>query len=319
MNWQNLKSLYELYETGRTKSRETLITNATFRYLADQTKELFFARKYIVVDDSVSFKKTFEGRYLNKYLGCLKLLNDIGENIPQCRFEVDDIIRLIEMKLQMDNNELDDVRQQIIDSNETRRGVSLMFFKHEKHLDFSPALERAVKTILKIDVFADMRDFQYLYVLQCDSPRLIILCENLYFLKMPEKPRKNNIELWYAGGRNIEKLKYTQNRDLPIYYLCDWDHDGLDIYKSVKKLIPDIQLLTPNGQKRDINSTEHKSLWRNRETPSLLSDLPGELYSDSQKQLIMELVRENAWVVEESNDLIALLLDISYTRNIEAL
>ena len=182
-----------------------------------------------------------------------------------------------------------------------------MFFKHEKHLYSSKALERAVKKILGIDAFADQRDFQYLYILQCDSPRAIVLCENLYFLKMPEKPRKNNIELWYAGGRNIEKLIYTKNRDLPIYYVCDWDYDGLDIFKSVKKLLPDIQLLTPNGAKRDIVKTEHKSLWRDREAPSLLSGLPSELYSEDQKKLIKELILENVWIVEESNDLMALL------------
>jgi hypothetical protein len=307
MNWQNLRSLYELYETGRTRNKETLAANATFRYLADQTKELLFLRNYISVIRQVSFKNTFESRYLHKYFECLKLLNDIDENIPQCRFEIDDIERLIEMKRQMDNGELEVIRRQIIESNETRRGVSLMFFKNEKHLDTSQALERAVKKILSVDAFADSRDFQYLYILQCDTPRAIVLCENLYFLKMPEKPRKNSIELWYAGGRNVEKLKYTKSYDLPIYYLCDWDYDGLDIFKSVKALLPNIQLLTPNGGKRDIVKTEHKSLWRNREAPSLLSGLPSDLYSETQKQLIIELIIENSWIIEESNDLISLI------------
>lgn len=309
MNWQNFKSLHELYETGRTQNNLSLSNNPVFRYLADKTKELLFTKNDIFVVDKQSFEKTFENRYLKKYSDCLGLLNEIGENIPQCRFDVDDIDRLREMMRQMENGELEIIRQQIIESNETRRGVSLMFFKHEKHLDSSYALERAVKNILKIDNFPDHRDFQYLYTLQCDSPRAIILCENLYFLKMPEKPRKNNIELWYAGGRNIEKLKYTDNRNLPIYYLCDWDYDGLAIFKSVKKLLPDIQLLTPNGDRADIVKTEHKSLWRHRETPALLSGLSGELYSDAQKQLIRELIAENAWVVEESNDLLGVLFN----------
>lgn len=192
-------------------------------------------------------------------------------------------------------------------ASDQRGGVFLMFFKHEKHLDSSYALERAVKNILKIGNFPDHRDFQYLYTLQCDSPRAIILCENLHFLKMPERPRKNNIELWYAGGRNIEKLKYTDHRNLPIYYLCDWDYDGLDIFKSVKKILLDIRLLTPNGEKRDIVKTEHRSLWRQRESPQLLSGLPSELYSCDQKRLITDLIEQNAWIVEESNDLTTLL------------
>ena len=211
------------------------------------------------------------------------------------------------MKRQMDDGALKEIRQQIIDSDETRRGVSLMFFKNEKHLDSSEALERAVKNILRIESFADNRDFQYLYVLQCHKPKLIILCENLYFLKMPEKARKSDIELWYAGGRNIDKLRYAQNRDLPVYYLCDWDHDGLDIYRSVKEKIPHIELLTPNGKRSDIVKTEHKSLWRNPGTPSLLSGLSADLFTKDQRQLIEVLIKENAWIVEESNNLPALV------------
>jgi hypothetical protein len=307
MNWQSFKALYEIYETGKTRNRSSLTSDGIFRYHTYQTKELLFTKKEIIVKDKASFERTFSDRYLNKYKECLALLNSIGENTPQCRFEVDDIERLKDMKRQMENGELEEIRKQIIESNETRRGVSLMFFKNEKHLDSSEALERAVKYILKIEVFADNRDFQYLYILQCHAPKVIVLCENLYFLKMPDKARNHHIELWYAGGRNIDKLRYTKSRDLPVYYLCDWDYDGLDIYAAVKEKIPDIQLLTPNGEGRYIVETEHKSLWRHPENPSLLSDLSSELYTDVQKQLIELLIRENTWIVEESNDLIKLV------------
>lgn len=307
MNWQSFKSLFELYETGKTKNKATLTQSAVFKYHANQTKELLFTKKEILVSDDTSFKQMFGKLYLDKYLICQKLLDSIGENTPYCRFEVDDILRLDEMQRQMANGTLEEIRQQIITSNETRRGVSLMFFKNEKHLDSSEALERAVKTILKIDAFADNRDFQYLYMLQCHHPRAIVLCENLYFLKMPERPRKHNIELWYAGGRNIEKLIYAQNRDLPIYYMCDWDYDGLDIFRSVKEKLRHIELLTPNGEPKDIVRTEHISLWRNRENPFLLSGLPTELYSAEQKVLIRKLIQDNMWIVEESNNLFSLL------------
>jgi len=307
MNWQTFKSLFELYELGRTKSRPGLTNDPTFRYHSYQTRELLFTTKEVLVTDRVSFELTFKNRYLRKYNECLELLNNIGENTPQCRFDIEDILRLRDMKYQMENGELEEIRRQIIESSETRRGVSLMFFKNEKHLDSSSALERAVKGILKIDSFADNRDFQYLYVLQCHAPEVVVLCENLHFLKKPEKARKQHLELWYAGGRNVEKLIYAERRNLPIYYLCDWDHDGLDIYQSVKEKIPEILLLTPNGRKRGIIETEHKSLWRHPEDPSLISGLPKELYSKRQKQLIETLIRENAWIVEESNDLLELV------------
>lgn len=307
MNWQSFKALFELYETGTTKRRLSLSSCSIFKYHSHQTRELLFTKKEVIVRDKQSFEQTFQNRYLDKYNRCRELLNTIGENTPQCRFEVDDILRLSDMNAQMEKGELEEIRRQIIDSNETRRGVSLMFFKNEKHLESSEALERTVKKILQIEAFADNRDFQYLYVLHCHMPRVILLCENLYFLKMPEKARSHHIELWYAGGRNVDKLKYVGNRDIPIYYLCDWDHDGLDIYKSVKEKIPHIQLLTPNGTPKGIVETEHKSLWRDSKIPSLLSGLPSELYTEEQKQLIEVLIKKNSWIVEESNDLIKLI------------
>ncbi len=309
MNWQSFKSLYRLYDTGKTENRDSLRNDRIFKYHANQTKELLFTKKEIIVKNKALFDQTFRSRYLNKYNDCLDLLKSIGENTPQCKFDVDDILRLKEMKQQMDSGELNEIRSQIVSSNETRRGVSLMFFKHEKHLDASEALERAVKKILDIDQFADNRDFQYLYVLHCNTPKAIVLCENLYFLKMPEKPRINNIELWYAGGRNIEKLNYADRRGIPIYYSCDWDYDGLDIFKNVKSIIPEIILLTPNGLPRDINRTEHKSLWRNAENPILLSNLDVDLFSENQKRLIEKLISNNLWIVEESNDLIQSISD----------
>jgi hypothetical protein len=307
MNWQTFKSLHELYATGKTKNRSSLVENAVIKYHTAQSRELLVTRNEIIVKKPEVFSDTFVNRYLAKFNECLRLLDDIGENTPQCRFEVDDILILGEIKAKLDNGELEEIRNQIIESNETRRGVSLMFFKHEKHLEGKEALERALKKILQIDAFADNRDFQYLYVLQCHHPKAIVLCENLYHLKMPEKARRNQLELWYAGGRNIEKLVYSQNRDLPIYYMCDWDYDGLDIYASVKGKIPSIRLLTPNGERRSIVKTEHKSLWRYSECPTSLSGLTKELYTDDQKKLIEVLINENTWIIEESNNLIELL------------
>lgn len=310
MNWQALRSLHALYQTGNIKSTPALISNAVIKYHVNQTKELLITRKEIITKDKPSFQNTFVKLYLQKYNDCLALLNDIDENTPQCRFYIDDILRLKEMKQQMDNGDLQNIRQQIINAKETRRGVSLMFFKNEKHLDSSQALERAVKKILDIELFVDNRDFQYLYVLQCRHPRAIVLCENLHFLKMPGVSRENNIELWYAGGRNIEKLQYADRKNLPIYYMCDWDYDGLDIYRLVKEKIPEIKLLTPNGSGRDINLTEHRSTWKYCDDTSRISGLPINLFSHKQMQLIESLIERNEWIIEESNNLIAILHEV---------
>lgn len=303
MNWHAMRSLHTLYKEGQIRNTPTLSDSAVFKYLANQSKELLITKKEILIKDKASFNNTFTKQYLHKYNDCLELLTDIGENTPYCRLDVDDILILKDMRQQVMAGELNIIRQQIIDSKETRRGVSLMFFKHEKHLESSLVLERAVKKILNVEAFADSRDFQYLYVLQCHQPRLIVLCENLHFLKMPGISRENDIELWYAGGRNIEKLQYVDTRGLPVYYICDWDHDGLDIYRLVKERLPQITLLTPDGPKKDIIQTEHKSLWRSVDNPTLLSGLPLEIFNREQRILIEQLIANNEWIVEESNDL----------------
>jgi hypothetical protein len=182
-----------------------------------------------------------------------------------------------------------------------------MFFKNEKYLDGKDSLINAMKIVLQVSEFADDRDQQYKYVLDCDSPRCIVLCENIDFLKKPTLPRKHNIELWYAGGKNIAKLQYADTRGLPIFYSCDWDHDGLLIYTLVKHKLLDIELLLPTGPHKSISATEHDSHWKNKHQPESLSDLPKDLFDDPSKRLIVELISSDTWVIEESNDLLSML------------
>lgn len=315
MNWQTFKSLHEIYKNGKTKFRPTLVGDPVFKFHINQTKELLVTKKEILVSpsrsgNSLNFENTFKKNYLDQFTICFSFLEEKGLNTPYCKFEMEDILILRDMQAQMNEGLLSEIREQIIKSNETRRGVSLMFFKHEKHLDNHEALEKAVKQILNVEIFTDERDFQYLYVLQCRAPKAIVLCENLHFLKMPGKPRENDIELWYAGGRNIEKLRYSNHGGMPIYYCCDWDYDGLDIFHAVKEKIPEIVLLLPNGIPREIEKTEHKSLWEKREDANYLSGLQSDLFSESQRLLIRNLIKNNLWVVEESNDLIEMIKSI---------
>jgi hypothetical protein len=320
VNWQTFKALHEIYEAGRTKCRTALIHDPVFLYYINQTRELLQSKTEITISPSkptarYSFGQAFEKIYKPKYVECLAFLELMGLNTPYCRFEVEDILILSQIKRQMDSGELKDIREQIVDSEETRRGVSLMFFKNEKYLDGKNALESAVKLVLKIEKFADDRDFQYLYVLHCSCPRAIVLCENLNFLKKPGAPRENQLELWYAGGKNVEKLQYADRRGLPIYYSCDWDYDGLDIFRLVRDKIPEIVLLLPNGTPKDIETSLHKSLWRNREMPDALSGLDRTLFSTIHKNLIQQLIGMNRWIIEESNDLIKMVSQNSNDRN----
>lgn len=178
-----------------------------------------------------------------------------------------------------------------------------MFFKNEKYLDNKDSLIKALKTVLEVEQFANEKDQQYIYKLECYNPKLIVLCENLDFLKKPVKPREYGIELWYAGGKNVEKLKYADTRGLPIFYSCDWDYDGLFvIYPLVKEKIPAIELLIPNGLPRSIKETEHDSKWSHK-IPTMEHLFP----SKGHLQIIADLIKEDQWIIEESNHLIEIL------------
>ncbi|HTA27104.1 MAG TPA: hypothetical protein VK809_04915 [Bacteroidia bacterium] len=307
MNWIVLSSLNEVYKTGKTRKKRALLDDPMVRFLLNSTKEL----KDEV--NQIAAGLGFEEYYKSKLLEDFDRFNDflVSNNLkkPQTRFDEKDIRVLMMLKEKMDNGDLTELRIQIIEANETIRGVSLMYFKHEKYLDDKPSLLAALSQILEITEFPANKDQQYIYKLECHNTKCIVLCENLDFLLKPAIPRKHNIELWYAGGKNIEKLIYHHTRGLPIFYSCDWDYDGLLIYRAVKEKIPGIVLLYPNGPGKGIAETDHRSYWINRESPEELSNLERTLFNDSETKLIKQLILNNAWIIEESNNLLKMLLD----------
>jgi hypothetical protein len=305
MNWVVLKALHEIYERGETKKKESLIADNSIRFLLDQTRELKEGVRTVIKGDG--FDEYYKNNHLQNYLDYYQFLESAGMMKPQLRFQEADIKVLMELHAGMVSGELVPIRDEIIQAEETVRGVSEMFFKNEKYLEKSDSLIAAVKAILGISELANDKDQQYKYVLQSYHPTKIVLCENLDFLKRPSRPRKNNIELWYAGGKNIDKLNYIGDLTLPIFYSCDWDYDGLLIYQSVKQKIPLIRLLHPNGPHKGIVKTEHDSLWKFPANPYLLSGLDPALYSEKEKKLIVELITANEWIIEETNDLIEMV------------
>lgn len=305
MNWPVLKALHEVYERGETPRKDSLLKDSKVRFLLEQTHEL--KRGVRTISKGDGFDEYYRNTHLENYLRYYSFLSDTGLLKPQLRFQEGDIRVLMEMHADMESGDLIPIRDGIIEAEETVRGVSEMFFKNEKYLESSDSLVRAVKQILGIPELANDKDQQYIYILKAHRPERIVLCENLDYLKRPSRPRKHHIELWYAGGKNIEKLNYTGVITLPIYYSCDWDYDGLMIYQLVRQKIPQIRLLFPNGPRKSIAVTEHQSHWRSAQDPQQLSGLDPALYSEREKQLIMELICNDEWMIEEKNDLIAML------------
>ena len=305
MNWLEIKALNDLYRNGEVRLNNTLLRSSELIFLERSCGALRFASKTIV--RLPGFELLYERNYLGKYQKYLALLQKYDLLRPQTRFEAKDMDILIGIDDGLESGELTEVRDQIVSSEESIRGVSAMFFKHEKYLDLKAPLVEALKRLLGVRAFADDKDQQYIYRLDCREPKAIVLCENLDFLRKPSRPRAAQIELWYAGGKNVDKLYYADTRGLPIYYSCDWDYDGLlIIYPLVRHIIPHINLLAPNAAAKSIVKTEHDSLW----DPSRLEDVfYRELFTTQEWERILGLVRNDEWIIEESNDLIKMLAE----------
>ena len=303
MNWIELKALHDLYLNGEVRLNETLSKSSELGFLAHSYKVLQFTSKTIQRLDG--FAELYNRRYLGNYMLYFTFLQEQRFLKPQTRWEERDIQVLMTIKSGLDSGELTGLRDQIIASEESQRGISLMFFRNEKYLDTRPSLVEALKRLLNVLQFSNEKDQQYIYRLECHQPKAIVLCENLDFLTKPTRPRAAGIELWYAGGKNVDKLSYADPRGLPIYYSCDWDFDGLRIiYPLVKQKIPSINLLTPNGAARSITEMEHLSVWQ----MSKLQDASfTDLFSTDQLQLIQKLAEAGQWIIEESNDLMRML------------
>lgn len=188
-----------------------------------------------------------------------------------------------------------------------RKGISKSFFKSAKHVDKGSALEGAVLKIIGIDKFSQ-NEGQWIYRVPCKNPTSIILCENRYSLTL-DIAQKRNVELWHVGGNNTLPIENLPKIEYPIYYICDWDLMGLQIYERIYHRVEmienkasSLQLLSPNGQPERIKDTEeyHRSEW---DKTTELSSLATNLYSPKQLTLIESLIKADEWIEEEGNDI----------------
>jgi hypothetical protein len=324
LTWRELKAVHQLFVSGETKAK--IQGNDYVEYvLRDQKKfvEPKFGKKEVLVVNEQrknEFEKFYRKDFLENYNKYSKFLEELGQKVGDktrlinySRLKQFEIEKLIDIKTVWSNTQLIELKEQIENARENLQGVSRMFFKSPKYIQNSSnrqSLEVAVKALIGIDKFYE-NDKQYLYVLHCQGrkPKAIVLCENLYFLKFPHYANENDIELWYAGGNNITKLEKVPEIKYPIYYLCDWDYHGLKIYERVKDIINqlpsnnfEINLITPNGEAKEIKETEenHSSEWLEQSVN--FSGLTETYYTEKQRSVIKTLIRNNEWIEEEDND-----------------
>lgn len=301
LTWREIKALNDLYTAGFTSAR--IQHHPYILYLKNDLSLLSnkFANKKVLEKEKgfdKFYKKNHWGNYLHyfKFLSDNKILNDCS------RYEEDDIQVLILV---------DENKKEIIKSLTTQRSFSCSFFKNKgsKHLEAHPSLENALLKILDIQGFPDKdpKNNQYRYVVDCKTKKTIVLCENLNFLKMPWKARENNIELWYVGGNNVSKLDHITINEInvPIFYSCDWDYDGLVIFQRIRGYIPSIKLLLPSSKNtKPCASKNHYSSWKKEIE---LSGLDPTCFDKKSIELIKQLIITDGWIEEESNDLLELL------------
>jgi hypothetical protein len=215
-----------------------------------------------------------------------------------------------------------DNKDELKKSLSTERTFSSQVFKSSKYLENKPGLKSAVCKLLDLFEFPDKdpKNNQMRLVVDCPDPKVIVLCENMNNLKMPWEKRKHNIELWYVGGNNIGIIDEIPDKylELPLYYVCDWDYDGLRIYSAIKAKIEakgkKIDLIQPNDLKLalPVNSEHHNSEWIKAKDFSALNRSD---FSIVRQKLIDYLISNDLWIEEESFSLIELLLESGVINN----
>ena len=273
MNWKQYKLFNQLFIDGKTSAD---LLKCSF---AQRAKEMGY-----VVENKKTLTKTelfddFYSKQIADNFNTYKLLLE-KYGLLETNFEEEDLEAL---------TKIENDKEQILDDNKSIKEISILYFNDEKYLKKTKSIFKAILKILcKSELPIDEHDQQYLWVLHCKTkiPKAIILCENDNQIK---KERLNDVELWHAGGRNTAKLKFIAEPTIPLYYLCDWDNRGMEIYQDIKKnIFPSIELLVPQ---EPIKSKNIKREWKTK--------IDFSLFSDEAKSLLQKLIPEK-WIVEES-------------------
>lgn len=305
LRWNHLLALNELYKTGKTK--KNIQHHAYIKKLIEKRliKFKIGSQNTFLADNK--YKKFYEEEHLNIFKGYQLFF--IDESLPctgKQNYLEEDILKL--MLLSLNKNE---IRKNVTTAN---RFSNDFFEKDAKYLKGNESLYNAVLKILEIPHFPEKEPKNHVWrlITDCINPTVIVLCENMDNLYVPDKFREVGVELWYVGGNNtaivheIDKSKLK----LPLYYICDWDYDGLKIYSRLVEIMKTkdkkITLLTPKeGSVRlNVNSKHHKSKWK-QEKP--FSSLERSLFAIKQQLLIQELIRSDQYIQEEGQDLLELL------------
>lgn len=301
--WRHYCALNELYLKGKTSAK---ISSNSF-VNAVLIKQKKFIRYKVgnlkILESQNGFKEYYEREFkedFNRFNSFLSA-NELSLDARQ-KYTVKDILTLMFIK---------DNKSTLKDNLTTIRKFSNIVFKGfgSKYLEAHPSLYKAVCRLLDITSFPDKdpMNLQWRLTVDCVDPKAIVLCENLAFLKTPWDAREHHIELWYVGGSNTAIIDYISSEKLrlPIFYSCDWDYHGLRIFQNISERLLlkgcGIKLLFPNNpdERLPVVMEHHKSRWLPKKD---LSGLDQNVFDVNYQVLILDLIKNDQWIEEESFD-----------------
>lgn len=307
ITWKELKALDDLYQNKRTRAiiqghpyiNHLIHERGILDLKPDNIKVIVSTDRFETLYEK-EFKKPFEEA--KKFL----LENDIKPTANKA-FTIEDVKTLMfiaENKAELKNNptNIEDF------SNE--------FFDTSKYLKNRTSVRKAVFKILDISQFPlDKKENQWRLVVDSPHPKAVIMCENKSFLKQPWIAKETQTKLWYVGGNNIAIIDDIDENDLlkPIYYSCDWDLAGLQIYLRIKAKLKErnknFYLLYPNEPYKRISTyiDYHYSHW---DLTKVFSGLELQDFSKRELKLIKTLIDKEEWIEEESFNLQQMIWDI---------
>lgn len=307
VEWKYLKGLHQLYTEKKTKLK--ILNNDYINQILFKQKKLirFKTGNHSIIEANQRYSEFYKQEFLDTYNYYNTFFEQSGiENNAKKPFTEEDLKALIFIYYN---------KMELQKKLTTQKKFSAQIFKYEnsKYLENKPSLKNAVLQLLEIDEFPekDPKNQQWRFVVDCPNPKVIVLCENLDCLKVPIEYKKNNIELWYVGGQNTKPLLDipSEKLQLPLYYFCDWDYNGLNIYSQIRKIFADktknIEIIKPlsNAKRLSVSVKHHKSKWKK----AIFSGLVKADFTEEQIKLIHELISNDEWIEEESMDLIKLL------------
>ncbi len=299
ITWKELKALNDIFIKGKSGAR---IQNHPYIKHLIETRDYFEhpeGRNDVLLTTN-RFDNFYKKTFLKPFNAAKEFLK--SENIETSakkNFTLDDIKTFMFIA---------ENRQELSSKLTNIEDFSSKIFESSKYLKGKRSVRNAVCKILGIDEFPiEKKDHQWRLVVDNQNPKAIILCENKSFLRQPWIAKENQIKLWYVGGNNIKQIDEIDEIELsrPIYYSCDWDLAGLQIYLRIKKKLrersKELKILYPNPPHKETPSKAlgHKSYWNTQPLSGLIRDE----FSQQEIDLINNLIKKDTWIEEESTDL----------------